>query len=57
VSDADTWASTGVEYTVEVDSPDASDDVARVVDAVDKVAEIPRAVRAGAWVRRVESLS
>ncbi len=55
--DTDTWASTGIEYAVEVDSPDASDDVARVVDAVDKIAEIPRTVRAGAGVRRVESLS
>lgn len=46
--DTDTWASTGIEYTLEVDSPDPS-------DAVDRVAEIPRAVRTGTTVHRVEA--
>ena len=50
--DPDTWSSTGVTYTVEVDSPAdpaAVDELLRVVDAV---AEIPRAVRAPATVTR-----
>jgi uncharacterized OsmC-like protein len=55
--DTGTWSSTGIEYTVEVDSPATPDDVARLVDAVDRVAEIPRAVRTGTQVRRVASLS
>lgn len=55
--DTGTWTSTGIEYAVEVDSPASPDDVARVVDAVEQVAEIPRAVRTGTRVRRVGSLS
>ena len=51
--DADSWASTGVAYEVEVDAPEASaDDVQQVLDVVDSVAEIPRAVRQGAPVLR-----
>lgn len=46
------WASTGISYAVEVDSPAAADDVARLGEVVDRVAEIPRAVRAGATVAR-----
>ena len=48
----DDWSSTGIEYSLEVDSPaDAVDELKR---RVEDVAEIPRAVRAGADVRRVE---
>ena len=48
----DDWSSTGIEYSLEVDSPaDALDELRR---RVEDVAEIPRAVRAGADVRRVE---
>ena len=53
--DTATWSSTGIRYAVEVDSPSSSDDVARLVDAVDRVAEIPRAVRAGAPVQRSDA--
>lgn len=54
--DTDTWASTGIEYAVELDSPSAPDDVARLLEVVDRVAEIPRALRTGTQVRRIESL-
>lgn len=51
--DTATWQSTGIEYSVEVSSAAGPDEVARLVAAVDQVAEIPRAIRAGATVRRV----
>jgi hypothetical protein len=50
--DVESWASTGIVYGVEVDSPASSDELARLLDRVDDVAEIPRAIRAGATVRR-----
>ena len=51
--DTATWGSTGVAYEVEVDAPEASAaDVQQLLDAVDAVAEIPRAVRHGAPVLR-----
>ncbi|MFT4109429.1 OsmC family protein [Propionicimonas sp.] len=46
------WSSTGITYRVDVDSPA---DLARVEDLialVDQIAEIPRAIRAGAAVTR-----
>ena len=46
----DAWSSTGIRYSLEVDSP--VDGVDALVSRVDEVAEIPRAVRAGADVRR-----
>ena len=51
------WGSTGITYSVEVDSGAALEDVARLVALVDEVAEIPRAIRAGADVRRVERVA
>ncbi|GMA25713.1 hypothetical protein GCM10025864_34720 [Luteimicrobium album] len=48
----DDWRSTGVTYEVAVDSPASAADVARMSAAVDDVAEIPRALRAGAPVAR-----
>jgi len=48
----DAWTSTGIVFTVEVDSAAATQDLARLVERVDEVAEIPRTVRAGASVRR-----
>lgn len=50
--DLDTWASTGITYVVELDG--VEDDAARahLLSQVDAVAEIPRAVRAGARVTR-----
>ena len=48
----DEWSSTGISYDVELAGPDEADVVAALLDRVDAVAEIPRAVRAGADVRR-----
>jgi uncharacterized OsmC-like protein len=49
----DTRASTGVTYSVEVSSPASSEALPHLLDVVDEVAEIPRAIRAGAPVQRV----
>ena len=49
----DLWASTGISYAVTVDSPADAAEVASLVETVDDVAEIPRAVRAGTSVERV----
>ncbi len=46
------WRSTGIEYAVTIDSPASDEEVARLVAAVDEVAEIPKAIRAGAPVAR-----
>lgn len=51
--DRSTWRSTGVGYAVRVDSPDGSAAVERLLARVDEVAEIPKAVRAGAPVSRL----
>jgi uncharacterized OsmC-like protein len=51
--DTDDWRSTGIDYSVEVRSPASADQVAHLLDIVDAVAEIPRALRQGAPVRRV----
>jgi len=48
----DTWASTGIGYAVEIDSPAEAERIGELLDVVDAVAEIPRALRAGADVRR-----
>jgi hypothetical protein len=48
----DEWRSTGIEYTVTLDSAAPAEDLERLGAAVDAVAEIPRAVRAGASVAR-----
>jgi OsmC-like protein len=50
--DTDTWTSTGIGYRVEVDSPATVQELAALVEQVDAVAEIPRAIRSGAPVRR-----
>lgn len=50
--DADSWASTGISYAVDVDSPASADELARLLAVVDEVAEIPRALRAGTAVVR-----
>jgi hypothetical protein len=49
----DDWASTGIEYRVEVDSPADPVGVGQLLTLVDGLAEIPRAVRSGVPVRRV----
>lgn len=51
--DADTWASTSIDYSVQVSSPASAADLEALLAVVDEVAEIPRAVRAGAPVERV----
>ncbi|MCZ7438099.1 OsmC family protein [Micromonospora sp. WMMC241] len=50
--DPQTWASTGITYQVELRSPTSADELDRLLARVDEVAEIPRALRAGAAVRR-----
>jgi uncharacterized OsmC-like protein len=47
------WRSTGIDYSVEVSSDALADQIAHLLEVVDQVAEIPRAIRAGAPVRRV----
>jgi uncharacterized OsmC-like protein len=49
---ADTWQSTGIGYAVEIDAQCSPQDVAALLATVDAVAEIPRAIRAGAAVER-----
>lgn len=48
----DGWHSTGVVYSVRVDSTAPAELLARLASVVDEVAEIPRAIRAGAPVAR-----
>ena len=50
--DRETWISTGITYSVELDSPSPDEDVQRLLGAVEDVAEIPRALRAGVPVDR-----
>jgi hypothetical protein len=50
--DLATWQSTGVTYTVAVESPASDDEIAALLAHVDRVAEIPRALRAGMTVER-----
>jgi hypothetical protein len=50
--DTTSWVSTGVTYAVDVDSIASAEDVAKLVDRVDEVAEIPRVLRAGMTVER-----
>lgn len=47
------WCSTGISYSVTLDSPAVAEELARLADVVDEVAEIPRAVRAPAQVQRI----
>ena len=51
--DPATWQSTGLGYSVEVSSDAAAEQLAQLLDTVDQVAEIPRAIRAGAPVQRI----
>jgi uncharacterized OsmC-like protein len=51
--DTSTWLSTGIDYAVEVSSDAPADQLTHLLDVVDQVAEIPRAIRAGTTVRRV----
>lgn len=51
--DTATWQSTGIEYSVEVSADAPAGELGHLLEVVDGVAEIPRAIRAGATVRRV----
>jgi len=51
--DTATWQSTGIGYAVEVSSDAPAGQIAHLLEVVDGVAEIPRAIRAGATVRRI----
>jgi uncharacterized OsmC-like protein len=51
--DTATWQSTGVEYSVGISSDASADQLGQLLQVVDQVAEIPRAIRAGATVRRL----
>ena len=49
---SESWSSTGIQYTVEIDSPAEAATVGDLIGVVDGVAEIPRALRHGAVVTR-----
>ena len=51
--DPTTWQSTGIDYSVEVSSDAPADQLTHLLEVVDQVAEIPRAIRAGTTVRRI----
>jgi hypothetical protein len=50
--DTDTWKSAGIGYSVDVSSDVPADKIAHLIEVVDELAEMPRAPRAGATVRR-----
>lgn len=50
--DTENWASTGISYSVVLDSTAPAADLDRLMEVVDEVAEIPKAIRAGARVTR-----
>ena len=50
--DTEKWESTGVNYFVDIDGPASSSELESLLDTVDAVAEIPKAMRAGARVER-----
>jgi hypothetical protein len=51
--DTTVWHSNGITYEIELDSPSPAAELARLVTAVDGLAEIPRALRAGIQVQRI----
>jgi hypothetical protein len=50
--DTRTWRSTGIEYEVDIATTANEGEVDRLLRTVDTVAEIPKALRAGATVAR-----
>src|SRR5258708_30063927 len=46
--DTGTWKSTGISYSVDVSSDAPAAELAHLLEVVDEVAEIPRAIRTGA---------
>jgi hypothetical protein len=53
--DEETWQSSGVTYTVEIDSTADAEGVAALLSRVDEVAEVPRALRVGMTVERADA--
>ena len=51
--ETDSWRSTGIGYSVQVDTTASPDALDRLLDRVDSVAESPKAIRAGARVERL----
>ncbi|MCC6494913.1 MAG: OsmC family protein [Propionibacteriaceae bacterium] len=49
---SESWSSTGIQYTVEVDSPAGAAALEELVAIVDQVAEVPRALRHSTVVTR-----
>jgi uncharacterized OsmC-like protein len=49
----ETWESTGISYSVQIDSPASNEQLTNLLRIVDQVAEIPRAIRTGAPVQRI----
>ena len=52
--DPESCRSTGIEYSVDVDSGADEPSLRHLLEVVDRVAEIPRALREGTSVRRVD---
>ncbi|REK24968.1 MAG: OsmC family peroxiredoxin [Actinobacteria bacterium] len=50
--DRETWRSQGISYQVEVSSSADDEDIERLLQVVDDVAEIPKAFRSGGPVQR-----
>lgn len=50
--DRETWVSTGITYSIEIDSASPDEAVQRLLRTVENVAEIPRALQAGVPVER-----
>jgi hypothetical protein len=48
----ESWRSTGIEYTVDLASDAGAPELAELLEVVDRVAEIPAALRVGTTVRR-----
>lgn len=48
----DVWSSTGISYDISLDTSAPAETVQLLLEVVEEVAEIPRAIRAGADVRR-----
>jgi uncharacterized OsmC-like protein len=48
----ETWQSSGISYSVQLSSAAPAESLDHLLDVVDAVAEIPRAIRSGATVRR-----
>jgi uncharacterized OsmC-like protein len=51
--ETDSWRSTGISYSVQVDTAASLGEVDALLQRVDSVAEIPKAIRAGARVERL----